>query len=290
MTDVIHQREIPVARGAPVVAVHARVVEEVALLPPRLLVDLPPLHGGVDPGAQLEVERARLAVRRARGLHDPPLLPRPIEHLAAIRGDGDARDASREDFRLTLVERELVHREPGASGRGLRDEDRPLGARIRGGVGPHRHGQGHDPPVEAPEVDADRVGVVRLGVARGPLVRLRAGRVVAVLPFGLGVVFHILLVALVREGRGIVGPQHRDVGPVRGGVPHRARVWPARGEPQICAREEVEVPPVPVPRRRDRVRQGIRELVCLAGLGRPDDDAPEVVRERPGVGEPPGVR
>src|SRR5690606_2046267 len=90
MPHVVDQRLIATSHGVPVRTVRVRVVEEVALIAPRLFEDLLPLDGRIDVRGQRHGEPAAAAATTAAGctparsIDDLPAAAALVKQLPAV--------------------------------------------------------------------------------------------------------------------------------------------------------------------------------------------------------------
>ena len=105
------QRQQPgvfVVHRFPVVAVHRRIEEQVALQPPRILEHLRPFLAGIDARAHVvELEGLVVAVAGLR-VGDMPALVHRVEHALAVGGQGVAVQPLHHDVVLARIEVEHV--------------------------------------------------------------------------------------------------------------------------------------------------------------------------------------
>ena len=264
-----------VAHGFPVHAMHARIIEIVAVDAPHLVENLRPLGARIGlhlDGVDLDLAFAGRQQFARGGPHGPVVLV-AVQQLLAVGRDVEIVRFRHHGFRLALLQVEALH--------GLlavafaQQEDLPRGARLQPGELRGRQRQVDDARGDAVEIDVDgrhgshrdfRVVAARLRVDLRLALRFRfrLGRVFPALRAG-----GLFLVAFLDQGRWQVAPQH--------GHPHGARhqvVFVLLREPVVAGArirrgEEVQVLAALVEHGQGHVGQAIGDghrLVLLDGI------------------------
>ena len=167
VSDVFDEGGVAAIHRIPVSAMGVRVIEEVPLHAPGFVEDLAPLHLGIDARLKVQGEASGGGVGRTRRVHNSPLPPGLEEDAGPVPRNRHAPHPLGEDLGLPGFETEDVERGAGLPLLHLGDEDRAPGAGQGRAVAPHRHGERHDAPLDAVEVDADLGGIVAGGPAAG---------------------------------------------------------------------------------------------------------------------------
>jgi hypothetical protein len=161
--DAVHERQVLVQHGLPVDAVHAGVVEVIALQAPGVHEDLAPVLAHVDgkaPSRQVDA-----GIREARdllvpGIDDRERVSLPEEQLLAVPAELVTLDVLRDGDPFVLVagERDGDERATAelSSGARLEEESRRVGAQV--GVVAGRDGNLREAEPDALELDVDRGG------------------------------------------------------------------------------------------------------------------------------------
>ena len=165
------------SRGSPIEAVKIRIIEEIALDPPCIVIHLPPLLARVDVCLELrDVQRTAPRLRLLHRRHDHPLrflAAHAHECLLAISRDRERGDAIQHLLELALFEIEAIRRcrrwrsavriHRGGDAETLEQEQRAGLAAAQLHVVPCRDGQCQDALIDAVEVDADGARGGQLG-------------------------------------------------------------------------------------------------------------------------------
>ncbi len=323
MLHVRQQRGVHRLRLRPVGAVHVPHVQVVALRPPSFVEDLLELGYGIDVGADRRRQSPTVGRRRRFvGIDEEQGALRAagaVEQLLAVRADDELRGARHERGRATGADLIPVDRAatPATAAAG-----RPAGAR-RGERLEEEHRarragrqllvvarrdvlHGDDALLDAVDVDADcrnrrRAGLgARLTGRSGPRVARpdRSGghgrpggvgpvapRVTRRAPRARG-----FLVALRQQRRRVGLREHGQVQSARLRTVVRRHVEQPGMQREIGRREEPQILPARVPRRRRRIGEAVGDLSRLAGLDVVQVDRAEQRLQMLRVGDPLRVR
>ena len=245
MADERQQRAVLLVDGLPVGAVHLGVVEVLALNAPRLSKDLRPLGARVDPCREGgDVERPVADTRGPVERHDAPAIPvGAIQQLLRVAREAVRADTFQERRRTPLAQLvavEIQRRAGTAAPRRLEIEDGARRSRFERAVIARRHVECQDALTDAIDVDAyrNRPGGFLLGLGGG-------ARLVA---------------CLGQQRRRLAGAQDHDVDRARRRPINRAHLEPAGSQRVVRAREEVQIFPACVERRRGRVGEPVGHL------------------------------
>jgi len=246
----LQERQVARVHGGPVEPVHARLVEEVALHPPRLVEDLPPFGPRVDP--DLQVGQRQLVGFRFRRfeLQRGQLRPLPANDPLAVTGEPEVVRTLEQAALLAGVESEGAQI-PGAGPAILEPVEVAVGGvevvqrALAGGqlaVVTPRQRHGLDPFGQAVEID-DNAGRSRGG---GRRCSRRRGRRAG------------LLVAREREARRAIAAEGQAIDPGRLLVDHLP-LEVAKGGIEPAVGDEEQVFPVAGEHRAEIVEQAVAD-------------------------------
>src|SRR6267154_545502 len=290
-------RSVLLLRGIDVQSVVMRVVQEVALDAPYLVVHLVPFGARVNVNLHLvELQSAVTRLYYYGRARDKPSRPLAVKHFFAIGGNCESVDPADERLGLPRCEIEFRNRDRSVllESRHIHSlgekQDSSL-ARVQAHIVRRLNRQRYDALSDALQVDSDLDGLLLLLLAFLTLLSLFV--LVGFFAFVCRIFLlfrRFFFVALRLHRRGIALLEDRRVNTPQNRMLEARQIKPARGKSYVCAYGKEQRFPVLIEYRMSRVADPVRDLRFFSRFHRVHENCTQMVLEQLGERQPFAVR